>query len=49
MNYVTEKSQIRLNGKLYKTRLECWKVDRKIEHRIRVAEIRMIRWISGVA
>ena len=46
---------IRLKGKFYKAMVrlammygtECWAVGRKIEQRMSVAEMRMLRWMSG--
>jgi len=51
-----ERIPMRLNGKFYKSvvRLamlygsECWMVDKKIEQITSVAEMRTLRWMSGV-
>lgn len=47
---------IRLKGKFYKNvvrpimvyDLKCWVVDLRIEQSTRIAEIKMLRWMSGV-
>jgi len=50
-----KRNSIRLKVKFYRSvvrptmlyGLECWAVDRRIEQNMKVAEIKMLRWISG--